>query len=1073
MGTFTPSDSDLGTYKEYSTVSESITFRDSVAPAQETKPVDITAQETNPDTITITDGDPATITGKYDEYFPKEIYYLTKSGEYKTATSFKQIDITEVDEIISYKAGTIASKTFNYDASVNYTEDSVTSPATLDWSYYGTSDATLETSVIYNPNYYGTPYIDIFPSGGGILVNDDYIIVTTINEDSKQGTNSGVVYIFDRETEELLYTLPNPNSFKSTDSNFFGRSLVVSDDYIVVGTYVNVVFVYSTSTKQLLNILESPLIDNANHKFGQYVSLSGDYLVVAAPFSTSKLYVYDLSQLTTTIVSSAKYTITMPSGYNITYYANLQEEKNILSIDTNFIAISVTSATSPYDESVFIYDIASFGTSSEITTVDYTLENPNVYGSSEDDNFGQCLQISGNYIAVSSPNEDSASINNVGRVYLYDISNFSSSTITSADYVLEDPNYQSNSSSGNGFGGSLAISEDGNYLIVGANAYYNTDVVYVYDISNFSSSTITSADYVIDSGSVNAGYRVSISGNYIVTSANPYVSSQPEAVQIYDISNFSSSIITAPDYSLSNPNVYDGIRTDDYYGGNLRLSGNNLVVAASGEESTDSSSGSGKVYFYDISTFTTSSIGSANYVFDNPGGYGTAQSEQFGYSAAVSGNRLVISAVNEDFLQNDTEQGYFTDSGIVYYYDMSTFTTDTPAVITTPTSIIDNPNTGQYDGYPEDRGAGKAGDYFGSSLAFNETYDYLMIGAYGTEDITEEEIRSGAVYVYQISPSNTFSLITKLYNPNYWTPAFSNSPANDYFGLRLATSGDYLAVGAYAEDYGTPPNYTDYRSSDGVVYVYDLSTMSGATITTSDYVLENPYYYTGSTSDQFGYGVYFSGTNLYVSSLADSPTVNSSGIVYVYDVSNFSSSPITTADFTILNPTTSSYFGGASVSGNYLAIGNPNADNASTGGKIHIYDTSSFSTSVITSADITINNPNDVGSGAYDQFGSFPLFYDDYLFAAAARESDSTDTYTNSGVVYKIVNVPSVVTTEEVVVDESKNYTITLENDWSVGQFDMATYGNYEQPPSRPYWLNKNGEKITWINNIKITTHWI
>ena len=87
-----------------------------------------------------------------------------------------------------------------------------------------------------------------------------------------------------------------------------------------------------------------------------------------------------------------------------------------------------------------------------------TLNNPNAYGSSERDNFGYSVAISGNYCIVGAYKEDDSGGNSSGKAYIFNTSGTLLKT-------LNNPN-KYGTSAGDSFGSSVAIS--GNYCIVGA-----------------------------------------------------------------------------------------------------------------------------------------------------------------------------------------------------------------------------------------------------------------------------------------------------------------------------------------------------------------------------------------------------------------------------------------------------------------------------------------------------------------------------------------------------------------------------------------------------------------------------
>lgn len=404
-----------------------------------------------------------------------------------------------------------------------------------------------------------------------------------------------------------------------------------------------------------------------------------------------------------------------------------------------------------------------------------TLDNPSPYSPSGGDQFGRSVAISGNYAVIGADLEDEAGGTSSGKAYIYEVNT------GILLYTLDNPNAYSSPSDDN-FGRAVAIS--GNYVIVGAE---NEDEIpgtsaagkaYIYDISTFTSSTITSANYVLDNpnGSADAlfGYSVSISGNYAIVGAYKADGATSPGTDsgkayIYDISTFTTNEIASANYVLENPNAYNTPQFD-YFGRAVSISGNYAIVGADFEDEAGGSS-SGKVYIFDISTFTTSTITTANYTLVNPNAYGSPDNDYFGYSVSISGNYAVVGAYGED------EPSYLT-SGKAYIYDISTFTTST---ITTANYTLDNPNA--YD-TPQV-------DAFGRNCHISG--NYVILGVFGEDDANGSN--SGKAYLYDISTFTTTTITT----PNY-TFDNPNASADDYFGVSVGVSGNYVICGASRTD---------------------------------------------------------------------------------------------------------------------------------------------------------------------------------------------------------------------------------------------------------------------------------
>jgi hypothetical protein len=108
----------------------------------------------------------------------------------------------------------------------------------------------------------------------------------------------------------------------------------------------------------------------------------------------------------------------------------------------------------------------------------HTLDNPNPYGTSAGDRFGEVVGISGNYAIVGSQFEDDAGGTSSGKAYIFNVST------GALLQTIDNPNAYGTSADDN-FAKSVAIS--GNYAIVGA--YDEDDAggtgsgkVYVYTV---------------------------------------------------------------------------------------------------------------------------------------------------------------------------------------------------------------------------------------------------------------------------------------------------------------------------------------------------------------------------------------------------------------------------------------------------------------------------------------------------------------------------------------------------------------------------------------------------------------
>ena len=284
----------------------------------------------------------------------------------------------------------------------------------------------------------------------------------------------------------------------------------------------------------------------------------------------------------------------------------------------------------------------------------------------------------------------------------------------------------------------------------------------------------------------------------------------------------------------------------DRFGISLALSGNTLAVGAYLEDSsaTDTQQGGPS----DPNNNDSQDSG-AVYVFTRSDGTWTQQAyikasntdmgDNFGYSAALSGDTLAVGAYLEDSSATDTQQGGPSDpnnndsqdSGAVYVFTRSDGTW-------TQQAYIKASNTDM-------------GDNFGYSAALSG--DTLAVGAYledssatdtqqgGPSDPSNNDSQdSGAVYVFTRSDGT-------------WTKQAyikaSNTGTNDVFGWSVALSGDTLAVGAPFEASSIVGDQNDDNYIHaGAVYVF---TRDGTTWEQQEYIkASNP-----GEDDTFGWSL--------------------------------------------------------------------------------------------------------------------------------------------------------------------------------------------------------------------------
>jgi cysteine-rich repeat protein len=341
----------------------------------------------------------------------------------------------------------------------------------------------------------------------------------------------------------------------------------------------------------------------------------------------------------------------------------------------------------------------------------------------------------------------------------------------------------SNTSSGDTFGISVTLSEDGSTLAVGAKRE---------DGSKLSDGSVEGSDeLMVDAGAVYV-YQRDATGEWLQQAyLKPF-----------------------------NP------RQDDHFGNSVALSadGDMLAVGAPGE------SGGGRGVSNDPSPTNSSPGSGAVYVFVRQDGQwaqhayfkasNNGRGEEFGKDLALSadGNTLAVAAPNESGSEGGVGEGKFTDSlcgmsGAVYVFVRGSTNAWTQQAYIKPSE-------------PEYMAV------FGSSLALSADGDTLAVGAFWADHVVgvveqvdagdagpvvEKIMNSGAAYVFSRT-GNLWAEQVRL-EPTYVGESYE-------FGHSVALSGDgnTLAVGAHHEDLNPPPLGEDAlpetRWGAGAAYVY-------------------------------------------------------------------------------------------------------------------------------------------------------------------------------------------------------------------------------------------------------------
>jgi len=322
------------------------------------------------------------------------------------------------------------------------------------------------------------------------------------------------------------------------------------------------------------------------------------------------------------------------------------------------------------------------------------------------DNFGFNIAVSGNgtriiigaYKADYNPPSNPANID-LGAAYIFD---------KISGIWTESKVYWGSADSE--FGRSVAISSDGNTVVIGA-PMDSGGKVYVAEYSGgtwpAATANLTVLDPVLVSGD-RFGHSVSVSGNGSAIAAGALLGSNYNLGSVYVYSGSGWSTQT----------YLSGLNSYDYFGYSVSLNNNGTICAigAYGRE-INSNPRQGSAYLYNLSGLP-SLINEINYTHGE-------QSDYFGNTISLSENGLsVIAGAYQYDLTTDHNEG----SAFIFEYNGGSYILKTNGQLYAPDS--------QYN------------DRFGCSVssAINSSASIIAIGAYNASvDVS----RQGAVYIFR------------------------------------------------------------------------------------------------------------------------------------------------------------------------------------------------------------------------------------------------------------------------------------------------------------------------------------
>ena len=579
--------------------------------------------------------------------------------------------------------------------------------------------------------------------GIAVAVNGDTAVVGAPFDDADAGANAGIAYVFIREgatwTQQARLLAP-----AGIAEAFFGHSVAVSEDAVVVGAYFDATaggarggsaYVFTRDGATWTSQARLLAADGATHdSFGLSVSVSGDTILVGSPLDD-----------TAAGNDAGSAYVFVRSGATWTQQAQLQAADGgtgdrfghsvSLSGDTAAVGAYQYDRPGAGDAGaayVFVRNGASWTQQAELLAP----------FAAELDRFGVSVAVSADTVVVGASLDDVSGGSDAGSPHVFartGISWIHQAELLAADGAVNDH-----------FGSSVAVS--GDTVVVGAYADdtaaglgAGSAYVFVRDGSSwtqqaqlFASSAAPQDQFAVS---------VAIDGDTVIAGANfDDTSGGPDSGSA---SNYVRSGATWPLQAQLLPT--DGA-TFDRFGWSVSIDGDTAVVGTFGDD-TSGGYEAGRAYVF----VRSGTIWAQQALLEAPD---ARERDYFGYAVAVSGDTAVVSS-----RRDGTVGGLVAGRAYVFVRNGTSWTVQAKLMAA----------------------GGAATDHFGSAVAISG--DTVAVSA--AFDDTPGGLDAGSAYLFTRS-GTAWTQEAQLHSPN---------PSQfGYFSSSLDVHGDTVVVGATHDD---------------------------------------------------------------------------------------------------------------------------------------------------------------------------------------------------------------------------------------------------------------------------------
>jgi hypothetical protein len=794
----------------------------------------------------------------------------------------------------------------------NWTEIAKTLPQPYlhDWQYSGQSVAIdgeyavigangyeSRTGIAYILHYDGTEWIvegELSASDGhtsddfghAVSISGDVIVIGAYGSDVLAST-SGSAYIFSKPASGWT-NMTQTAKIHASDGEagvWFGISVDISGDNIIIGARLDAVsgddsgsaYLFSKpaggwkDTTETLKILPSNGAED--DEFGYSVSIDGETIAVGCRYdddngpNSGAVYVYTKSD--TGWIGNSETAKLLPSdGSSYDYFGH-----SVSIWQDNIVVGANTQGVFGEEKGkAYIFTKPESGWTNMTETAMISPSDPVVDG-----DFGWSVSMYNDVVAIGSPGSSKSGIKH-GAIYVYSKPTLGWENMTETIKMVP-----TGGSEDDKFGTSVAIY--GHDVLVGA--IYNDEGSDNGGASYFFTKQsdkpwywLTQTKKILPTkyagNSLNYyGSSVSLDSNTAVIGS--YGHSNQTGIA-YVVEYNGTDWITTAQLSASDGEIYDK------FGGNVSISGDDIVIGANSDDDNGTFSGSAYVYSKPVGGWVNMTETAKLLPSD-----GVARHD-FGESVSICGDNIVIGADNDHETAEDAGAAYVFTKPITGWIN----TTETAKLLASDgttgdhfgnvsiskdnivvTATFDDQD-GSYSGsayvftkpsggwkdttenaklLPSD---GATYKYFGGTVSIFE--NDIVIGAAGD---SENASSSGAAYIFTM-PVGGWSSMNETAKISASDPA-----ASDNFGSSVSIHEDLVAVGAYRDD--------DNGTNSGSVYTYKKPATGWVNTTETIKTIANG----GAVNDAFG-TVCLSSSGLLIGANGANGSGEKSGVAYFF-----------------------------------------------------------------------------------------------------------------------------------------------------------------------------------------------